>query len=380
MSKRYYLDYNATTPVHPEVIDVVAKTMAIAGNSSSVHQEGRAVKAIVEEAREDFRTLVNAPVNGVIFTGGGTEAIHYAIHGSVQAVHVKRIFVSAVEHAAVPANAATAGVSVETIPVLASGVIDLEWLRARLENYNVEEEGGFLVCLMLANNETGVIQPVKQAAEITHNMGGLIFVDAAQGVGKIPVDFAEIGADMMCATGHKFSGPIGVGVLVVRAGLTLEPIMRGGSHEMKRRAGTSNVPAIAGFGKACQLAADYLEKRPQIEAMRDHMQAQVKEHGAHIWGEGEARLPGTLCLSVPGFTSETQVMALDLAGIAVSSGSACSSGKTSASYVLTAMGVEDDLANSMIRVSVGWSSTKEDVDAFIQAWIKAYARVRERAA
>lgn len=382
---RYYLDYNATAPVRPEVIAVVSETMGIAGNSSSVHGEGRNVHRIVEQARESVRQMVNGPVNGVIFTSGGTEAIHYAIHGSVGTGHVKRIFVSAVEHAAVPANAATAmnedgAVPVETMPVLPTGQLDLAALRARLEGYDLEEEGGFLVCLMLANNETGVVQPVAEAAKIIHDAGGLLFVDAAQAVGKIPVNFVMLGADMLALTGHKFGGPLGIGALIVRPNLSLTPVMRGGGHEMNRRAGTHNVPAIAGLAKACDLASANLDHGKILAQWRDKMQVAVEEAGVQVWGAGQDRLPGTLSFSAPGFTSETQLMALDLAGFAISSGSACSSGKTKASHVLTAMGASDELARCGVRISLGWNSSKEDAIAFIAAWREAYKRVKERAA
>ena len=378
--RRHYLDYNATTPVRPEVIDAVCKAMATIGNSSSVHEEGRAARAIVEEGREKLRTLVNAPVNGVILTGGGTEAIHYALNGTVKTGNVKRIFVSAIEHAAVPSNAAETGVPVETIPAMKSGVVDLQWLRDRLKDYDVKRDGGFLVCVMFANNETGVIQPVKEAADIVHDSGGLIFVDAAQAVGKVPVNFVMSGADLMAVTAHKFGGPIGVGALIAGPNLPLHPIMRGGGHESNRRAGTHNVPAIAGLGVACDLAPSSVEKAPKIAAMRDRMQAAAEDAGAHVWGASEDRLPGTLSMSAPGFASQTQLMAMDLAGIAISSGSACSSGKTKPSHVLTAMGAEEALATCGIRVSLGWNSVDEDVDAFCREWPEAYRRVKTRAA
>ena len=377
---RHYLDYNATTPVRPEVIDAVARAMAVIGNSSSVHAEGRAARAIVEEGREKLRTLVNAPVNGVILTGGGTEAIHYALNGTVRTGNVQRIFVSAIEHAAVPANAGEIGVPVETIPATNSGVIDLNWLRDRLKDYDVKRDGGFLVCVMFANNETGVIQPVKEAADIVHDKGGLIFVDAAQAVGKVPVNFVMSGADLMAVTAHKFGGPIGVGALIAGPNLPLHPVMRGGGHESNRRAGTHNVPAIAGLGTACDLAPSSIAKASTIAAMRDRMQAAAEDAGAHVWGASEDRLPGTLSMSAPGFASQTQLMAMDLAGIAISSGSACSSGKTKPSHVLTAMGVEEALASCGVRVSLGWNSTNDDVDAFCREWPEAYRRVKTRAA
>ena len=377
---RYYLDYNATTPVRPEAIEAVARAMATIGNSSSVHAEGRSARAIVEEGREKLRALVNAPVNGVIFTGGGTEAIHYALNGTVKTGAVKRIFVSAIEHAAVPANAAETGAAVETIPATAKGVADLCWLRERLKDYDARRDGGFLVCVMFANNETGIIQPVREAADIAHENGGLIFIDAAQAVGKVPVNFVMSGADLMAITAHKFGGPIGVGALIAAPNLPLHPIMRGGGHEQNRRAGTHNVPAIAGLGVAADLAAGSIAKTPKIAAMRDRMQDAAEAAGAIVWGKSEARLPGTLSLSAPGFPSQTQLMTMDLAGIAISSGSACSSGKTKPSHVLTAMGADDALASSGIRVSLGWNSTDEDADAFCREWPDAYRRIKARAA
>lgn len=377
---RHYLDYNATTPVRPEVIEAVARAMTTIGNSSSVHAEGRSARAIVEEGREKLRALVNAPVNGVIFTGGGTEAIHYALHGTVKTGAVKRIFVSAIEHAAVPANAVEAGVAVETIPVTKAGVADLCWLRERLKDHDAKRDGGFLVCVMFANNETGILQPVREAADIAHESGGLVFVDAAQAVGKVPVNFVMSGADLMAVTAHKFGGPIGVGALIAAPNLPLHPIMRGGGHEQNRRAGTHNVPAIAGLGVAADLAAGSIAKAPKIASMRDRMQDAAEAAGAVIWGKSEARLPGTLSLSAPGFSSQTQLMTMDLAGIAISSGSACSSGKTKPSHVLTAMGADDALAGCGIRVSLGWNSTEEDADAFCREWPDAYRRIKARAA
>jgi cysteine desulfurase len=379
-TRRHYLDFNATCPVRPEVIDAVAEAMRAVGNSSSVHAEGRAARAIVEEAREKLRRLVNAPVNGLIFTGGGTEAIHYAMNGVVKTGVVKRIFASAIEHAAVPANALATGVPVETIPVLASGVVDLDWLRQRLKDYDASRDGGFLVSVMTANNETGVIQPVREAADITHERGGLVFTDAVQAVGKTPVNFMMCGADLIALSAHKFGGPIGVGALVAGPNLPLDPVLRGGGHENNRRAGTHNVPAIAGLGVAADFAADYIASGPKIAAMRDRMQAAAQAAGAVIWGKDQARLPGTLSLSAPGFSSATQLMAMDLAGIAISSGSACSSGKTKPSHVLAAMGADEALATCSIRVSLGWNSTDEDVEAFCTHWTSAYARVKARAA
>ena len=377
---RHYLDHNATAPIRPEVVDAVAAAMRAVGNSSSVHEEGRKARSLVEAAREKFRSLVNAPVNGVIFTSGGTEAIHYALHGSVKTGAVKRLFVSAIEHPAVLANADETGVPVETIPARNSGVIDLDWLKDRLSKYDAAREGGFLVCVMAANNETGVIQPVADAAAIAHDKGGLLFVDAAQAVGKIPVNFVMSGADLMAATAHKFGGPLGIGALIARPNLPLHPVMRGGGHESNRRAGTHNVPAIAGLGAACDLAAGTIARGAEIAALRDKMERTAEAEGAVIWGKDADRLPGTLSFSAPGFSGETQMMAMDLAGLAISSGSACTSGKTAPSHVLAAMGASDELARCGVRISLGWNSTEEDAEVFCREWPEAHRRIKMRAA
>ena len=377
---RHYLDHNATAPVRPEVVEVVAETMRLDGNSLSVHEEGRRAHKTLEDAREKVRSLINAPVNGVIFTSGGTESIHYALHGVMKPHNVKRFFISSLEHAAVKANAETTGAEIETIPALASGVVDLAWLEERLKGYDIEREGGFMVCLMFANNESGVLQPVQAAADIAHQAGGLLYCDAAQAVAKVPVNFVMSGADIMSLTGHKFGGPVGVGALVAGPNLPLEPQMRGGGHEQNRRAGTHNVPAIAGLGLACELAKKSLARVDEIAALRDRMEAAAVEAGAKIWGADEPRLPGTLCLSAPGFSGATQLMTMDLAGISVSAGTACSSGKTKPSHVLSAMGASEDEATSAIRVSLGWNSTAGDADAFIREWPTAYARIKARAA
>ena len=378
--KRHYLDHNATAPVRPEVIDAVSEVMARSGNASSVHGEGRGVHSIVEASRETIRSFVNAPVNGLIFTSGGTEAIHLALTGGVKANAIKRIFVSAIEHSAVLENAKATGASVEIIPVTSSGVIDMEWFTDRLDGYDIDDEGAFIACVMLANNETGVIQPVRDVSDLVHNAGGLLFVDAAQAVGKVPVNFVMLGADMMSFTAHKFGGPLGIGALAIAPNLPLAPVFAGGGQEMNRRAGTINAPLISGFAKACELAVGTLENSQHIAGLRDGIENVVRERGGVIWGEGQLRLPGTLSFSVPGFSAETQLMALDLGGVAVSSGAACSSGKVKASHVLLAMGAGEEDAKCGIRVSLGWNSDQGDIDAFIKTWVPAYERVKERAA
>lgn len=377
---RHYLDHNATAPVRPEVIDAVAAAMAQDGNALSVHEEGRSAHKRVEDAREALRALVNAPVNGVIFTSGGTESIHYALHGVIAPHKVKRILVSAIEHPAVLANAQAAGAEIEIIPARSSGKIDIAWLSDRLKEYDAARDGAFVVCAMYANNETGVIQPVRDIADMAHDSGGLFFCDAAQAVGKTPVNFVMSGADMMSLTGHKFGGPLGVGALIAGPNLPLEPVMRGGGHEENRRAGTHNVAGIAGLGVAARLAEKSLARGDEIAALRDRIESAAQAAGAKIWGKGEDRLPGTSCLSAPGFSGATQLMTMDLAGIAISAGSACSSGKTKPSHVLKAMGASDEDSLCAIRISLGWNSTQEDADAFIREWPAAYERIKMRAA
>jgi cysteine desulfurase len=378
--RRHYLDHNATAPVRPEVIEAVAAAMAADGNTMSVHEEGRRAHKIVEDAREQVRSLVNAPVNGVVFTSSGTESIHYVLHGAVAAHKLKRIFISAIEHPAVAANAVATGVEIETIAVNSAGVVDLDSLRAQLRGYRQSNSGAFLVCLMFANNETGAIQPVTEAAAITHEFDGLLFSDAAQAVGKIPVNFVMSGADILSFTGHKFGGPLGVGAVIAGPNLALEPVLRGGGQEMNRRASTTNTPGLAGLGKACVLAQDSLARAGDIARLRDRIETAVVQAGAKIWSAQAERLPGTLCLSAPGFSGATQLMNMDLAGIAISAGSACSSGKSKPSHVLTAMGASEEEATTSVRVSLGWNSTEADADAFIREWPAAYARIKERAA
>ena len=377
---RHYLDHNATAPVRPEVIEAVVETMAIDGNALSVHDEGRKARQRLEEAREQVRTLVNGPVNGVIFTSGGTESIHLAINGVRNTHAIKRIFVSAIEHSAVSATAQATGALVENIPVLNSGVIDLAWLKDRLSSYDINDEGAFLVCVMYANNETGVVQPIRDVADSVHDAGGLFFCDAAQAVGKIPVNFVMSGADMMSLTAHKFGGPLGAGALIVGPNLPLDPQLLGGGHEENRRAGTHNLPAIVGLGVAASMARESVANKTSIASLRGDIERVIAEAGARVWGAGEERLPGTLCVSAPGFSAETQLMMMDLAGIAISAGSACSSGKAKPSHVLKAMGASDEEAACAIRISLGWNSTPDDAKAFIREWPKAYARIRERAA
>jgi cysteine desulfurase len=366
-----YLDHNATTPVRPEAAAAVAQALAQGGNPSSVHAAGRAARAVVEQARDAVAALIAAPASTVVFTSGGTEANALAIESAV-AAGSRRLIVSAVEHDSVLEGAKASGVAVEIAPVDAQGLIDLTWLRERLAAW-APEDGRPFVALMLANNEIGVIQPVAQAAEIVRAAEGWLHVDAIQAAGKIAVDSRGLGADTLTISAHKIGGPQGVGALTFGPRAVLSRRLHGGGQERGRRAGTENVPGIAGFGAAARAALADLSRAGQQAAWRDAAAARAKADGGVVMGEGASRLANTLCLAAPGFPAELQVMALDLAGIMVSAGSACSSGKVKASHVLTAMG-QGELAGQAIRVSGGWNTTENDWTRFADVWSQTYER------
>ncbi|WP_296598290.1 cysteine desulfurase family protein [Phenylobacterium sp.] len=365
-----YLDHNATTRVRPEAVAAVTRALETVGNPSSIHAAGRAARAMMEQAREAVAALIAAPPQTVIFTSGGTEANALAIQSAV-ATGSRRLLISAVEHDSVIETAKASDAAVEYLPVNAAGVADLAWLRDRLANWD-EGDGRPFVALMLANNETGVIQPVAEAAELVRAANGWLHVDAIQAAGKIPVDSRAIGADTLSVSAHKLGGPMGVGALTFGPRATLVRIQHGGGQERGRRAGTENIPGIAGFGAAAKAASSVGEP-----AWRDTAAERMKAAGAVVLGEGEPRLPNTLCIAALGWDADRQLMALDLAGVMVSAGSACSSGKVKASHVLTAMG-QGEIAPAAIRVSGGWDTTEEDWTRFADAWLEAHARHEAR--
>ena len=360
-----YLDHNATTRVRPEAVAAVTRALETVGNPSSVHAAGRAARALMEQARADVAALIAAPPQTVIFTGGGTEANALAIQSAV-ATGSRLLIVSAIEHDSVLETAKASDAAVEYLPVDANGVVDLTWLRDRLGAWD-EGDGRPFVALMLANNETGVVQPVAEAAELVRAANGWLHVDAIQAAGKIPVDSRAIGADTLSVSAHKIGGPQGVGALTFGPRATMARVQHGGGQERGRRAGTENIPGINGFGAAAKVASTV------ATTGRDAAAARLQAAGAIVLGEGEPRLPNTLCIATPGWDAERQVMALDLAGVMVSAGSACSSGKVKASHVLIAMG-HADLAACAIRVSGGWDTTEQDWNRFADAWLEVYAR------
>jgi len=370
MQGAVYLDHNATTPLRPEAERAAIAARARVGNPSSVHRFGRAARRTIEDAREQVAALVGARAENVTFTSGGTEANALALRGAGRA----RVVVSAVEHASVLAAVPDA----IRVPVDSEGVIDLAALAAAL----AADSRPALVSLMLANNETGVIQPVARAAEIARRHGAALHCDAVQATGKIPVDAAELGAHFVTLSAHKLGGPMGVGALVTDASVPLEAQLKGGGQERGLRAGTENISGIAGFGAAAEAARADLDRAGCLAAWCDALEARARAAvpSARILGAGAPRLPNTSCLALPGVAAETQVIALDLAGIAVSAGSACSSGKVGASHVLAAMGLEADVAGSAIRISLGWSSTAADIERFLESWTELAARTAPDAA
>lgn len=369
-----YLDYNATAPLRPEAREALLRALEAPANPSSVHAAGRAARDVVETARAQVAALVGVPSGSVTFVSGGTEANALAIE-SAKAAGFTRIVVGATEHDAVIETAKASGLPVETWPVDANGVAHLPWLEADLK-----APGRALVCLMLANNETGVIQPVAEASALVRAADGWLHVDAVQAAGKIAIDFSALGADTLALSAHKLGGPQGVGALVAGTRATLHRRQHGGGQERGRRAGTENVAGIAAFGAAADAASRDLAAMSEQAHWRDALAERVKAEGAVVLGEGAERLPQTLCFAGEGFGSEIQVMNLDLAGVMVSAGSACSSGKVKASRVVEAMG-RSDLAPYALRVSGGWASKQDDWikcgDAWLAAWKRIGARRRE---
>lgn len=364
MSDPIYLDYNATAPVRPAVAEAMVEALALTGNPSSVHQWGRQAHRRLEDAREQVAALVGASPAMVIFTSGGTEANNLAIQGAGRA----RILVSAVEHDSVLAVAEDA----ETIPVNEDGSVRLDELQRLLE----ESDEPALVCVMYANNETGVFQPIDEIVKIAHDHGALVHCDAVQAAGKTEIYMRRLGIDLMSLSSHKLGGPQGVGALVVSDSVTISPMIRGGGQERGFRAGTENLPGIVGFGLAAEISMTSSTEVANAQSLRDDLERRLMEAAPHviIYGDAVSRLPNTSCIAMPGIEAETQVMALDLAGVMVSAGSACSSGKVRTSHVLTAMGADDNAAGSAIRVSFGWQSVADDVDAFLSAWLELYER------
>lgn len=371
MPERVYLDWNATTPLRPEARQAMAAAWDMAGNPSSVHAEGRQARRLLENARGAIASAVGARPQDVVFTSGGTEANALALTPGVRrsaGQPARRLLVSAIEHTSVLSGGRFSHEAIATIEVTGSGLVDVGHLRTLLA-----DGPPALVSVMLANNETGAIQPIREVAEIVHEAGGLLHVDAIQALGKIPFDIRSMGADLITLSAHKIGGPKGVGALVLAEEVQgLEPLLRGGGQELGRRAGTENVAGIAAFGAAATAAMAALEAdAARLGLLRERLEKGLMQTpGMTVFSANTPRLPNTTLFTVAGLKAETAVIGFDLSGIAVSSGSACSSGKVQASHVLAAMGVGRDLAQGAVRLSLGWSTSETDIDLAVQAWRK----------
>jgi cysteine desulfurase len=362
---RLYFDYNATMPLIPEAFTAMHRILSMTGNASSVHGFGREMRHELEEARKTIAAHLKALPEEIVFTSGGSEANNTVIH-TFQKLGA-RIIVSAVEHSCVLKASSKA----QILPVSKSGLIDLHALEKLLQ-----DQKPTLVSVMLANNETGVIQPIQDVVALARQYGAKVHSDCAQALGKIPFTFADLGVDYLSLSSHKIGGPLGAGVLIVKKGAPIEPLVVGAGQEKGRRAGTYNTPAFVGFAAAlAHVTPDIWHETRQC---RDYFEAQIKEicPEVMIFGAGEERLPNTCYLAMPGVNQETQLIAFDLEGIAVSAGTACTSGKIEPSHVLSAMGYTDEVAREAIRVSFGPDVTKSQVDRLIQAWKQLYERTR----
>jgi cysteine desulfurase len=377
--QRFYFDHNATTPPAPEVLDAMASCLGhVYGNASSIHYFGQAAKQRVEEARRSVASLMGCPAAELVFTSGGTEADNMAVLGVVRAAPgpARHAIASAIEHPAVLGpceQLEREGVAVTRLPVGASGIIDPDDLRRALRPETV------LISIMHANNELGTIQPVKEAAEIARAAGVPLHVDGVQAFGKIPVEAEALGADLYTVSAHKVYAPKGVGALYIRKGTRMAPIAYGGHHERDRRPGTENVPGIAAFGAAAELAGRILAADAErLGALRDRLENAILESipGTGVNGARESRTPNTSNIYFDGIDGEALTIALDLAGFAVSTGAACSSGATSPSHVLTAIGLPAERARASMRFSLGRANTAGQVDSLVEALVREVSRLR----
>jgi cysteine desulfurase len=381
MTDRIYLDWNATAPLRPQARAAALTALDSSGNPSSVHAEGRAARRLIEEAREKVAALVAAEPRNVVFTSGGTEANMLALTpaSGPDGKAPDRLLISALEHPSVLAGGRFAAAAVQRVPATGDGRIDLAALADALAAL---EGRRALVSLMLANNETGVVQPVSEAARLTYEAAGVLHVDAVQAAGRIPCDINAIGADLLTLSGHKIGAPKGVGAVVRRDAAVPfpAPLIRGGGQERGARAGTENVAGIAAFGAAAAAALVELgAEAGDMRALRDRLEAGLRSASPDlvVFGAAAERLPNTTLFALNGMKAETAVIAFDLEGVAVSSGAACSSGKVQPSHVLAAMGVPPELARAAVRVSLGPTTTQSEIDRTIQAWIRISSVLRK---
>ncbi|MFF8801192.1 MULTISPECIES: cysteine desulfurase family protein [unclassified Methylobacterium] len=380
---RSYLDHNATAPVRPAVAAAVARALGLPGNPSSIHSEGRAARHALQTARAQLAALVGARPERVTFTSGGTEAANAVLSGALRKAGLPaptRLMISATEHPCVAAGHRFAAEAVEMLPVDGAGLLRLDVLAARLDACRGES---VLVSVHAANNETGVVQPLAEIVRLARAHGRtLVHSDAVQAVGKIPLDIAALGLDALTLSGHKFAAPKGVGAIVLADGVSLEAaFLRGGGQEARLRGGTENLPGIVGMGEAADIARSALEAEAvRLAGLRDALEARLRARAPDIvvFGQGAPRLPNTLSFALPGLEAATALIALDLAGLSVSSGSACASGKVARSPVLAAMGVSPALAAGALRVSFGWNSRPEDLERFAAGFERVASSLYQR--
>jgi cysteine desulfurase len=383
---RVYLDHNATAPLHPAARVAMCDALDLCGNASSIHAEGRAARAMIEAARVEVAAFAGVAPKNVVFTSGGTEALNLALTPHVETAEEKRPFslllAGAGEHMAVLAGHRFPAGRLERIGLTFQGVVDLAALRAALSRASAEGHR-VMVALQAANNETGVVQPVETAAEMVRAAGGYLVCDAVQAAGRINCDAESLGADAIILSAHKFGGPKGAGAICFRseASHIKQMLVRGGGQERGLRAGTENIAAIAGMaGAAIAAKARLGTEAAALAAWRDELETEVSRVApeAVFFGRGADRLPNTCCFAIPFIEAQVLLISLDLEGIAVSSGSACSSGKVKHSHVLSAMAVEPEVAQGALRVSLGWNSRREDCVSFVEAFEKTLRRIRAR--
>lgn len=383
---RVYLDHNATSPLRAEARAAMLAAFDAPANPSSIHNEGRKARSLIESAREEIARFTGASARDVVFTSGGTEALNLVLTTGLQTEGdtrpVTHLLMSAIEHAAVREGARVPKDTIEFIPVDGNGLVDLDWIAARLKAISAEN-GRALVAVHAANNETGVIEPIAALSQIVHAEGGLLISDAVQVAGKMPIDQVTAGADIIALSAHKIGGPQGVGALILKSGgISIQDrLIRGGGQERGARAGTENVAGIAGFAAAAKAAALALQSdAARLQALRDATEAKIRARtpDAVIFSDGANRLPNTLAFAVPGMSAETALMAFDLEGVAISSGSACSSGKVRASHVLAAMGIAPELARCALRVSFGYTSAEADMIRFLEIFERVIGQNQTR--
>ena len=368
---RTYLDHNATSPIRPEVIKAVTAAMSVEGNPSAQHGDGRAANKLISDAREAVGLAMGVCAQDIIFNGCGTEGDNTAVHSAVKA-GCRRLLISAMDHPATILTAQSYDVAVDIIPADENGVSDMGWLKDVLDNWDASDGRPF-VSLVAANSETGVIQPAEQAADLVHEAGGLILIDAVQMLGKGPMTYL---ADYISVSAHKIGGPQGVGALYVAPEAPYTSLLQGGGQERRRRAGTMNVASIAGFGAAVSAMSNLEHTRAIRGVIETGLTAMEPE--LTIFGKEAERLPNTSFFAVPDASSMTTMMGLDLEGISVSTGTACSSGKVGASRAVTAMGLSEKAPKGAIRISLGYNSTMNDAEKFLDSWAKIRKRTRPK--